>query len=286
MPVTEFEVFFPESESTHELERRKGGGGGGRGGGSSRPMSGGGSSGGRSSTTYGNGGGPIADIPGGAPFAGRTQGGGTRGNIYGTPYYGSGYPGTPNHNRGTTGMPFPFYYWPLGFGVAAGGGYIYHSEYGNPDNDTRPGGPQMIASFSSDSSNTTLHLIADRDTVEDLIPIIREGCTGLNSNSSTNPSSYDTNNNNTKPESALQFYRASSIALLLEGYNNTAALGDDENAPPTPFPDWRNQDLIRCLNDTIGEAAPLVDAGSVIWAPSGFGLVGLVFVVCRLASLV
>lgn len=149
-------------------------------------------------------------------------------------------------------------------------------QYGNKDD--RPGGPQMVASFSSESGNTTLHLIADRDTTKDLIPIIRNKCSGLNSNSSTSPSSYDTNNNATKPESAVQFYRASSIALLLEGYNNTAAFGDDEQAPPTPLPDWRDQDLIRCLNDTIGEAAPLIDAGArSSWAPPSVGVVGLVY---------
>ena len=184
-------------------------------------------------------------------------------------------------------MPFPYYYWPLGFGGGyVGGAYMYNNNEYRDNDSERPGGPQMVASFSSDSSNTTLHLIADRDTTEDLIPIIRNLCSGIKSNSSTSPSSYDTNNNVTKPESAVQFYRASSIALLLEGYNNTAAFGDDEQAPPTALPEWRDQDLIRCLNDTIGEAAPLIDAGARSWAPPSFGLMGLVYLGFCLSGLV
>lgn len=87
------------------LEKRKGGGGGGggghggggRGGGgraggahassaNAKPVSlSGGSAGGKTSATaYGRGGGNPAPIPAGLPFAGRTQGGGTRNQVYGT----------------------------------------------------------------------------------------------------------------------------------------------------------------------------------------------------------
>jgi hypothetical protein len=78
----------------------------------------------RSASTGSNGGGAKSTIPAGSPFAGREQGGGTRSNIYGTPYYGSGYPGSSNV-RGVGGFGFPYYYWPLAFGGAGVGGAAY-----------------------------------------------------------------------------------------------------------------------------------------------------------------
>lgn len=103
---------FSEFHPRRRLERRKGGGGkggggkgsggkGGKGGkgGSSKsssgsgggkkskvPLSGGGLFGKSSATSYGYGGGKAAIIPAGQPFAGRSAGGGTRDQIYGTKY--------------------------------------------------------------------------------------------------------------------------------------------------------------------------------------------------------
>jgi hypothetical protein len=243
----------------------------------------------RSASTGSNGGGAKSTIPAGSPFAGREQGGGTRSNIYGTPYYGSGYPGSSNV-RGVGGFGFPYYYWPLAFGGTGVGGaaYLHNHEYGKPDNSSRPGGPMMVADFSSSSKNTTLHVIADNATVSDLIESIRSSCSNnIASNSSQTPSSYNESNNKTQPESAIQFYRASSVALTLEGYNNTAALGDDQNAPPTPLPDWYDRDLVTCLNNTIGNNVPLVEgAASRAWAAPSSGLIGLMYLIWCLSGIV
>lgn len=91
-------------------------------------------------------------------------------------------------------------------------------------------------------------------------------------NSSTQP----------QPESVVQYYRASSIALSLDGYNNTAALSDkvnDTDAPATPLPSNYDGYLLECLNTTIGSAAPLVDSDSAgllvllpTWLIFGVGL--------------
>lgn len=87
---------------------------GGSGGGkkSNVPLPSGGSSHGKSSaTTYGYGGGKPIVIPAGQPFAGRSAGGATRSQIFGTKTYGSGYPGIGG--RGVLGRPFPFWFWPV-----------------------------------------------------------------------------------------------------------------------------------------------------------------------------
>jgi len=88
----------------------------------------------------------------------------------------------------------------------------------------------------------------------------------------------------------VQFYRASSVALSLDGYNNTAALSDavtSGNAGPgnvtdTPLPERHDAGLLNCLNTTIGDAVPLIDSdsGSARWGPNGsLGSLGLLWVV-------
>ena len=88
-------LFSRSDRPQRSLEKRKGGGhGGGRSGGTN---SGGHGNGGRAPVTlgrvvgskgtarpYGRGGGKVTTIPDGQPFAGRTQGGGSRLDIYGT----------------------------------------------------------------------------------------------------------------------------------------------------------------------------------------------------------
>jgi hypothetical protein len=80
-----------------------------------------------------------------------------------------------------------------------------------------------------------------------------------------------------QPPQIVQYYRSSSIALALDGYNNTASFSDDENAENSPLPSNINTDLLDCLNATIGEEAPLVDAAlSMASAPSQLALLTLV----------
>ena len=64
-----------------------------------------------------------------------------------------------------------------------------------------------------------------------------------------------------QPEQAVQYYRASSITLTLDGYNDTTALNASAgvNDTHTPLPDWVDNGLLDCVNQTIGQAAPLID---------------------------
>jgi hypothetical protein len=91
--------------------------------------------------SYGSGSTKVATIPSGQLYSGRLSGGGTRSSIFGSRFagftssltnlldthsplftrqYGSGYPGisTP----GVAGRGFPFGFWPVTFGGAAGAG--------------------------------------------------------------------------------------------------------------------------------------------------------------------
>ncbi|KXN90331.1 hypothetical protein AN958_04364 [Leucoagaricus sp. SymC.cos] len=283
----------------NDLEKRLGGGGGGRGGGGGGGgggSRGGGSSGGgrgssgssggsrggssssssrgpavsvggssRPASSSNSGGGPSVKIPSGQPFAGRDQGGGTRGQVFGTKQYGSGYPGIPG--RGVSGRGFPFYFWPITWGTAAVVGvgtaaYLDSShEYGSPDNATRPGGTQYTATFTS--STDTFRLLSDNTTITSLIPNITSSCSPLlSSPSSITPSPYPNDGSSPpRPEQAIQYYRASSIVLTLDGYNNSLAVfGDNDSIPDAPLPPNTNTGLLNCLNETIGRSVPLIDA--------------------------
>jgi len=88
------------------------------------------------------------------------------------------------------------------------------------------------------------------------------------------------------PAQAIQYYRASSIVLCLDSYNNSAVYSNDTNAQPLPLPSNVDATLLNCLNNTIGTSAPLVDGvPGLRWSsPSAFGLIALVWVVSQLVS--
>ncbi|KAI0692893.1 hypothetical protein BC835DRAFT_1306962 [Cytidiella melzeri] len=263
--------------NVERLYKRKGGGGKGKGGGASS-SSGGSSEGGSSSgskvsspvtgstggrhttaTTYGSGGGKSSTIPSGQLFAGRTEGGGTRSQVFGTQTYGSGYPGVAS--RGVGGLGFPFLFWPVvwGGGLGYGAVYLHDNEYGDPNNSSRPGGPMQQVAFKDSSSNNTFHVLADNTTVLDLIDAVSSNCSVGNTTVLTPTSLNFSDPLSPQPEEAVQYYRASSVVLTLDGYNNTAALSNDSSVPNTPLPPWVDQPYLDCLNQTIGAAVPLAD---------------------------
>jgi len=294
------------------LYRRKGGGGkgGGGGGGGKSGSSGGGSSssgkgssgssgstgsrgstvsvsgktGGKSSsaTAYGGGGGKVSTIPAGQPFAGRTVGGGNRDQVYGSQAYGSGYPGIAS--RGVGGLGFPFVFWPVIWGgtLGYGGAYLYDHEYGDSSNPDRPGGSMVEATFTSPTSNSTFHVLSDNTTVTSLIGSVSANCS-LGANSSTVVFPYNSNSTDPsqpRPEQVIQYYRASSVALTLDGYNDTSALAENQTAPDVPLPSWVDHTTLDCLNSTIGQAVPLIDNDASSLAIPTFGSFILVWLAC------
>ncbi|KZT69984.1 hypothetical protein DAEQUDRAFT_725971 [Daedalea quercina L-15889] len=175
---------------------------------------------------YGAGGGHPVTIPKGEPFAGRTSGGGTRGEVYGTSEYGSGYPGLSAGSVSDRNLPFVF--WPVvwrsrGYGAP----YLYSPEYGTPWNTSRPGGPLAELVLASSTSNNTFYVISDNSTVASLIAALSRNCTaGTGAALSQAPSPFNATASEPQPEQAVQYFRASSVVLLLDGYNDTSALGN------------------------------------------------------------
>jgi hypothetical protein len=71
------------------------------------------------------------------------------------------------------------------------------------------------------------------------------------------------------PERVVQYYRASSFALSLDSYNNSASsplnqLKDNNTGlavlADTPLPTGLNMTFLACLNATIGFSVPLIEA--------------------------
>lgn len=137
---------------------------------------------------------------------------------------------------------------------------INNRQYGNPNNSTRPGGPEYQATITSQDTNSTFHLIADNTTVSTLVDAIQTNCTTYADLYIINGTAFDGSvAGSSQPESAIQYYRASSVVLTLDGYNNTAVLSNETTIPDTPLPPTVDNRLLECLNSTIGLAVPLVD---------------------------
>lgn len=142
----------------------------------------------------------------------------------------------------------------------------------------------MSAAFMSNMTNNQFRILADNLTVTNLIIDISDNCTGATNFSSVVPTPYNDNSTVPQPEQVIQYYRASTVALTLDGYNNTAVFGD-ENTPDVPLPSNVDVDLMNCLNDTIGAAVVLMN-GFTAFAPlPGLGLIGLAGMVLSLSSL-
>ncbi|KAG2134051.1 uncharacterized protein EDB93DRAFT_1306549 [Suillus bovinus] len=290
-----------------DVGRRKGGGGGGKGGGgkgsgkggggangssgsgdfsgktSKVPITGGSASGKSTATAYGYGGGKPETIPTGQLFAGRTAGGATRAQIYGTRMYGSGYPGYSGY--GVAGRGFPFWFWPVVWGGSTSQ-YLNDSEYGDSFNTSRLGGPMAQANFISNHTGSTFHVLSDNSTIGSLIHSIDTNCSSsLSSLSSKTPSPYNSSApGGAEPEQAIQYYRSSSIVLTLDGYNNSATFDSNPNVTDSPLPSGVDTILLNCLNYTIGQAAPLIDnASSRYISPSCFGFASLAWLIWLLA---
>lgn len=291
-----------------DIGRRKGGGGGGKGGGkggssgkgggakggssgsggktSKVPISGSSASGKSTATAYGNGGGTPKTIPSGQFFAGRSAGGATRTQMYGTRTYGSGYPGYAGY--GVAGRGFPFWFWPVVWGGSTNQ-YLHSSEYGDSFNTSRLGGPMAQANFISNSTGSTFHVLSDNSTIDSLIDSISTNCSSnLSSSSSKSPSPYNSSaSGGPQPEQAIQYYRSSSIVLTLDGYNNSATFNSNPNTTDSPLPSGVDTTLLNCLNYTVGQAAPLIDSASSRYiSPPCLGFATLIWLLWLLAHYV
>lgn len=140
----------------------------------------------------------------------------------------------------------------------------------------------METTFTDSNSNNTFHLLADNETVASLIGSVSNNCPLGNATVLTPIPVNSSDPDSPRPEQAVQYYRASSVVLTLDGYNNTAALMENTSLPDTPLPSWVDDSFLNCLNQTIGASVPLVDGvlplNLHLNTPS-MGLLGLVWIV-------
>lgn len=98
------------------------------------------------------------------------------------------------------------------------------------------------------------------------------------SNSTFNSSSPSDAISYPRPEQAIQYYRASTLVLTMDGYNDSSVFNTTANSTTTrsqtPLPTLSSMDqlFMTCLNDTIGQAVPLVDAAYSIRLGGGMSL--------------
>ncbi|KDN53534.1 hypothetical protein K437DRAFT_252897 [Tilletiaria anomala UBC 951] len=314
-----------------ELSRKRAGGGGGGGGGgrssssSSPSFSGGRSSSGTtsssssSSSSFGTSANSVkgftpGTVSGGAgvygssaargianpytissgSFAGRTAGGGTRNGVYGSSSYGSGYTtvaagaGAGALVGGAVGARgFPFIYWPVYYPYAP---YYYGSHiYGPENNSSRPGGSMTLyvlqAPNGVNQSANNFALYGDANSVADVWDSVKPICgvgPALQANFTVSP-------NNT-----VQYYRASSFALLLQDYSSNlpnittdaaGASSDNVTQPPAPLPSGVDATYLDCLNSTIGTFVPLLDTAVSNEAASLIGAAGFAPVIALLVAM-
>lgn len=131
-----------------------------------------------------------------------------------------------------------------------------------------------MATFISNTDNTTFYVFADNSTVAALVTTIDQNCTSyLSSSSSSSPVLIgDTSTSAPQPVQAVQYYRASSVVLSLAGYNNSAGA-------TTPLPSNTNANLLGCLNLTIGESVPLINGGASLWASPAMSMLGVIWAI-------
>lgn len=140
------------------------------------------------------------------------------------------------------------------------------------------------AVFPDMSSNNTFHLLADSSTVTSLIDSVAANCTLGNLTAIAVTSLNSSDPSQPRPEQAVQYFRASSVVLTLDGYNDTAALSNDSSVSDTPLPSWVDTQFMDCLNQTIGAAVPLIDGAGMAVAPTSlaFGAATMIWILLHL----
>jgi len=167
------------------------------------------------------------------------------------------------------GKDLPFYFWPVVFGNSSQAmtgadqnpEYLWTSEYGDISSGDRPGGTQSVASFvSTYAPPQILYFLSDAETVRTTVDAItaEAGCRGLLGNTTIPVRAYaGARAGLPRPEQIVQYYRGSSAALAMAGYNNFGATFLPPGAANIPVATGQDG-LLSCLNTTIGAALPLV----------------------------
>lgn len=206
-------------------------------------------------------------------FAGRQAGGGTNNKLSGlTSAYGSGYPQNytdavrANMSGPVNGLGLPYLFWPVEYSKAGFPDYYGSSEY--VDDEARPGGPMTqytlnttLGYATSSNEQTKLALWTDAVTAEQIL-------TQLHFATRSTPYFSLAPNFTINPKQAIGYWRGSSIALLLDGYDNGIPLMNASdnartvyhNATLNPLPTGVNTKLVDFIGSMLDRSAPLVSS--------------------------
>lgn len=128
-----------------------------------------------------------------------------------------------------------------------------------------------IVQPSWNTSSVTYRIAGDNSSVHAVLDALVANCSIVNSSDSIAP--YTAGSSWPLPEQVIQYYRASSFMLSLDGYNNTAALASNAPSsnsssapglemPDTALPGGLNDTLLVCVNTTVGASVPLEEVSS------------------------
>lgn len=152
----------------------------------------------------------------------------------------------------------------------AGHLHVAALQYMNINDTQRPGGAlaEALIQPANNTLGLTFRIVGDNASVSAVYAALVANCSAANTSTAIAPfvpslTAYPF------PEQVVQWYRASTFALSLDTYNNSAALlasmppSDSSPAPPqsadTPLPAGLNTTFLQCVNATIGASVPLVD---------------------------
>lgn len=120
---------------------------------------------------------------------------------------------------------------------------------------------------ANNTANLTFRIIGDNASISAVYAVLVVNCSVANT--STAISTFTPSlTRYPLPEQIVQWYRASTFALSLDAYNNSASLLS--NMPPsdaapalplssdTPLPSGLDMAFLQCVNATIGASVPLV----------------------------
>jgi hypothetical protein len=166
--------------------------------------------------------------------------------------------------------------WPVAFNGTGFDNYYGSREY-NSDL-SRPGGPmtQYTLTPPADVTNVsanTFALYGDLNSVDSVYHSLVSDC-GVTKTFSSDFTQSLTSNFTINPNQTVQYYRASSFALLLNGYDNkqpNITVMDDPDiyvptyvyGPLAPLPSSMNTTYLICLMSSIARHLPLIDPKSV-----------------------
>jgi len=142
------------------------------------------------------------------------------------------------------------------------------------------------------NATASYYIVGDADSVSAVMEALVSGCSVVNATATV----VDDNNPTVHVEQAVQYYRSSSFMLALSSYNDTAnspsnAPADNNTAAPpagvdTPLPSGTDTTFLNCLNTTIGDAVPIMDAApGTLRAVGGLNAVGMVWFVIWLLKM-